>query len=99
MTTELYLLSLHDALPFSTTCVNPAGVATVAATTPAAALWPVTLRSPPMTVVISRVAGSTRRSGTAPWSSATNRRSEEHTSELQSPDHLVCRLQHEIKKK
>src|SRR5258708_17121584 len=24
--------------------------------------------------------------------SLTNRRSEEHTSELQSPDHLVCRL-------
>src|SRR5258708_24385519 len=29
---------------------------------------------------------------------ATNRRSEEHTSELQSPDHLVCRLLLEKKK-
>src|SRR5258708_23011934 len=28
-----------------------------------------------------------------------NRRSEEHTSELQSPDHLVCRLLLEKKKK
>src|SRR5258708_26854645 len=28
----------------------------------------------------------------------TNRRSEEHTSELQSPDHLVCRLLLEKKK-
>src|SRR5947208_9128528 len=31
--------------------------------------------------------------GRAPW-----RRSEEHTSELQSPDHLVCRLLLEKKK-
>src|SRR5438552_12776299 len=29
----------------------------------------------------------------------TGRRSEEHTSELQSPDHLVCRLLLEKKKK
>src|SRR5258708_18514492 len=29
----------------------------------------------------------------------TRRRSEEHTSELQSPDHLVCRLLLEKKKK
>src|SRR5258708_26094543 len=29
----------------------------------------------------------------------TKRRSEEHTSELQSPDHLVCRLLLEKKKK
>src|SRR5207244_13313990 len=37
------------------------------------------------------------------WASAaagaTNERSEEHTSELQSPDHLVCRLLLEKKKK
>src|SRR5438552_13810652 len=32
-------------------------------------------------------------------SSATASRSEEHTSELQSPDHLVCRLLLEKKKK
>src|SRR5947208_12766655 len=31
--------------------------------------------------------------------SACHRRSEEHTSELQSPDHLVCRLLLEKKKK
>src|SRR5438552_13080975 len=31
--------------------------------------------------------------------SAGNARSEEHTSELQSPDHLVCRLLLEKKKK
>src|SRR5258708_21712256 len=33
-----------------------------------------------------------------PSSGATHHRSEEHTSELQSPDHLVCRLLLEKKK-
>src|SRR5258708_24200786 len=37
--------------------------------------------------------------GRAAGRSATWRRSEEHTSELQSPDHLVCRLLLEKKKK
>src|SRR5258708_11494272 len=32
------------------------------------------------------------------WASCPPRRSEEHTSELQSPDHLVCRLLLEKKK-
>src|SRR5258708_24542142 len=36
---------------------------------------------------------------TTPFSSSTGERSEEHTSELQSPDHLVCRLLLEKKKK
>src|SRR5258708_25759169 len=35
---------------------------------------------------------------TAPNGIAARRRSEEHTSELQSPDHLVCRLLLEKKK-
>src|SRR5258708_24319916 len=34
-----------------------------------------------------------------PSSPRGNKRSEEHTSELQSPDHLVCRLLLEKKKK
>src|SRR5258708_28983286 len=38
------------------------------------------------------------RAGSATCS-AQSRRSEEHTSELQSPDHLVCRLLLEKKKK
>src|SRR5207244_6535424 len=37
------------------------------------------------------------RLGTSPW--RPQYRSEEHTSELQSPDHLVCRLLLEKKKK
>src|SRR5215216_7914587 len=60
-TTEIYTLSLHDALPIS---CSPA-----------------------------------RRSN-GNWSaSGGSWRSEEHTSELQSPDHLVCRLLLEKKKK
>src|SRR5258708_14364989 len=42
------------------------------------------------------------KSSSTDWSSgqpcSTSRRSEEHTSELQSPDHLVCRLLLEKKK-
>src|SRR5207244_9203750 len=38
--------------------------------------------------------GYSRPSGQGSW----QRRSEEHTSELQSPDHLVCRLLLEKKK-
>src|SRR6202040_4433954 len=56
-TTEIYTLSLHDALPISTS--------TVPASNP----------SPP-----------------APTPCSSQPRSEEHTSELQSPVHLVCRL-------
>src|SRR5258708_31307343 len=33
------------------------------------------------------------------WFKSKEKRSEEHTSELQSPDHLVCRLLLEKKKK
>src|SRR5258708_25425398 len=42
------------------------------------------------------VSSSVRRSG---WLVIQRVRSEEHTSELQSPDHLVCRLLLEKKKK
>src|SRR5258708_27421463 len=63
-TTEIYTLSLHDALPIyaEIVCGTHTGIK-----------WhrQITL----------------------------GRRSEEHTSELQSPDHLVCRLLLEKKKK
>src|SRR6266581_9530454 len=59
-TTEIYTLSLHDALPISP-----------------ARRW---------------------SNSTAPWPSPRPARSEEHTSELQSPVHLVCRLLLEKKK-
>src|SRR5256885_16975269 len=72
-TTEIYTLSLHDALPISTSRCRT---------------WPTArLRSP----------SSTPSCPKRPcWASST--RSEEHTSELQSPCNLVCRLLLEKKK-
>src|SRR2546422_7560007 len=81
-TTEIYTLSLHDALPISR--------AIVAATERPSAGEPV--RS-------TRAARSGASRPTA-WRSASDAmRSEEHTSELQSRLHLVCRLLLEKKKK
>src|SRR5437867_5500616 len=74
-TPEIYTLSLHDALPISTTRM-------VFFFAPAIA--------PAIAIAAPRPAGPGRR----------NRdRSEEHTSELQSPYDLVCRLLLEKKKK
>src|SRR5438552_8136269 len=70
-TTEIYTLSLHDALPIC-----------------GAAEKPYSRRSH---------GRACSRSGSA--TDSNTRRSEEHTSELQSPDHLVCRLLLEKKKK
>src|SRR5215813_10367386 len=64
-TTEIYTLSLHDALPISSCCRWTPGPGSCPAPAP------------------SRTA---------------SRRSEEHTSELQSRPHLVCRLLLEKKK-
>src|SRR5258708_37547337 len=65
-TTEIYTLSLHDALPICT-----AG---------------------------ARRRASGHAGALAASALARSERSEEHTSELQSPDHLVCRLLLEKKK-
>src|SRR5947208_17006169 len=63
-TTEIYTLSLHDALP----------------------IYALDQKEP-----------GCRARGREPGDQT--HRSEEHTSELQSPDHLVCRLLLEKKKK
>src|SRR5258708_24534557 len=68
-TTEIYTLSLHDALPILTAPTTPAGSRK---RTPSRFKTPYRRRYPS--------------------------RSEEYTSELQSPDHLVCRLLLEKKK-
>src|SRR3712207_7823860 len=86
-TTEIYTLSLHAALPILT----------------------VRVLSPPLSsasginrerVASSSTAASGRAAG--PWPlvrPASGRRSEEHTSELQSRQYLVCRLLLEKKKR
>src|SRR3712207_7805831 len=77
-TTEIYTLSLHDALPIS-------------AAGPASGSWSTSSRAP---------TGRRSRSGRyGPRSRASSSRSEEHTSELQSRQYLVCRLLLEKKKK
>src|SRR5258708_20674366 len=81
-TTEIYTLSLHDALPIS------------AAPRPAICTAMLSSLGSSATFLCSKV---------MPCSCALSRRrkprrSEEHTSELQSPDHLVCRLLLEKKK-
>src|SRR5258708_29655264 len=53
---------------------------------------PVLLQQPGKKLLREVLRGCSRRTGSTP-------RSEEHTSELQSPDHLVCRLLLEKKKK
>src|SRR5439155_22771341 len=92
-TTEIYTLSLHDALPISSTTGR------------------LTPSFPQMATVIDRCSLElTRREkrGSAAaifWESSRpsflsqTLRSEEHTSELQSRGHLVCRLLLEKKKK
>src|SRR5947199_9177491 len=74
-TTEIYTLSLHDALPISRICLGC-----------------MSYGSPPP---------GPRRPGSNDWSlnEEQSARSEEHTSELQSLRHLVCRLLLEKKKK
>src|SRR5258708_31343727 len=60
-------------------------------------------RSPPRrphhSCSLSRTASRTAAPSAAPYARSAQARSEEHTSELQSPDHLVCRLLLEKKKK
>src|SRR5262249_58182350 len=93
--TDIYTLSLHDALP-----ISPANAprGSTARTVSAA------IRSPTCSSSASAQA-STRRSSRASTSGSPStrrryarRRSEEHTSELQSLTNLVCRLLLEKKK-
>src|SRR3712207_6859395 len=80
-TTEIYTLSLHDALPISSW--------------PSSASRATGSRSPGRGS--SRRGAGRRTSRGSPSTAAC--RSEEHTSELQSRQYLVCRLLLEKKKK
>src|SRR5256885_2800585 len=87
-TTEIYTLSLHDALPIWTL----------------KALKVMALSDRPPTGKRPGSSISRTIENTASWSRSTSHRvsscsrSEEHTSELQSPCNLVCRLLLEKKK-
>src|SRR5258708_16988255 len=73
-TTEIYTLSLHDALPISYFADESRASLVVTARSVLERVEPALAG-----VKLALVAGHHQRSG-------------EHTSELQSPDHLVCRL-------
>src|SRR3712207_8338514 len=75
-TTEIYTLSLHDALPISGPRFSAPSKWSTAASTP-----------------------SLRHDATSSAVRTTFIRSEEHTSELQSRQYLVCRLLLEKKKR
>src|SRR5690348_17955040 len=82
-TTEIYTLSLHDALPIYLAGLSRSECAQ-------------TVRHPARRAEL-------RQGGRDPHRQRSSRprpaRSEEHTSELQSPVHLVCRLLLEKKKR
>src|SRR3989442_11950864 len=85
-TTEIYTLSLHDALPISP-----------------GATWrsarPTSRRSVGSIPGSERPATTSTCAGDCRIAAGRSARSEEHTSELQSRPHLVCRLLLEKKKK
>src|SRR2546429_6828271 len=88
-TTEIYTLSLHDALPISTTGASFMDKATIL------------ISSSKSSDASKASLGSMfcRHRVIQPKVRSTTQRSEEHTSELQSRLHLVCRLLLEKKKK
>src|SRR3712207_8509952 len=79
-TTEIYTLSLHDALPI---CSWPGRGASRAR---------VTARTSRLVSCPSLRYASSGRPGTVGSGTVPGSRSEEHTSELQSRQYLVCRL-------
>src|SRR5256885_16970085 len=80
-TTEIYTLSLHDALPISLPAACSSADDVFCITTASCA-------TPKMQAI-----------STISFERPSSLRSEEHTSELQSPCNLVCRLLLEKKKK
>src|SRR5439155_19280787 len=83
---EIYTLSLHDALPISNSISFRLRIAPLSFCI--TSMSPASVSIPRKEIAESRSAHATEIS-----------RSEEHTSELQSRGHLVCRLLLEKKKK
>src|SRR5206468_11701415 len=83
--TEIYTLSLHDALPIF--------ASRSASSTSSASIRSTPTQRPASRASYAAISPSTATIRTRP------RRSEEHTSELQSRSDLVCRLLLEKKKK
>src|SRR2546427_4952137 len=84
-TTEIYTLSLHDALPI---CVSVWAV--ILAGGSGTRFWPLSTPERPKQLL--------PLAGARPLLTQAVERSEEHTSELQSQSNIVCRLLLEKKK-
>src|SRR5947208_862276 len=95
-TPEFYTLSLHDALPIFLVLIR--GLVSHGVTPPFASVLRCLHCLAARSGASSAAHGDNHRRGEGPFGSNRSRsqhyhrRSEEHTSELQSPDHLVCRL-------
>src|SRR3712207_8277709 len=90
-TTEIYTLSLHDALPISQLATAALLLLTLVASV--IAFGPTRPGQPDTPLFLPAVSGTP-----APPEAMVPERSEEHTSELQSRQYLVCRLLLEKKK-
>src|SRR5690606_39637971 len=84
-TSDIYTLSLHDALPISRGYAKPTGC------------WPGNTVWTGVRAITTATNGMRRTSPTVACR-PPHPRSEEHTSELQSRENLVCRLLLEKKK-
>src|SRR5439155_18018843 len=100
LTTDTHTLSLHDALPISITYqkggLPVADVIAPRLSTTLVLVGLATVATMWLGLVLGRISGWRRG---RPADVSITMRSEEHTSELQSRGHLVCRLLLEKKKK
>src|SRR5207244_11842324 len=96
--TDIYPLSLHDALPISygrppAWSIETGQCGSVQRSIPRGGCHTQKVSIVSNVSIVSRSLGPSRpRSRGSPALAPRPSRSEEHTSELQSPDHLVCRL-------
>src|SRR5262249_58972780 len=96
--TDLYPLSLHDALPISqSVAAEPSVSRAKAARCQSGSSWSSSSVRRASCTVSTRA--PTRSVSTTRRSPSAASRSEEHTSELQSLTHIVCRLLLEKKQK
>src|SRR3712207_8846192 len=85
-TTEIYTLSLHDALPISADGLTARATSRSVSGTRSGSRW---WRTPRLSADPGGAVGRYWRAGPP---DQQQHRSEEHTSELQSRQYLVCRL-------
>src|SRR5207244_11704692 len=91
----LHALSLHDALPIFAAAAlgyNVWWVTAIGQETAQKAMRPLLGVPEELSIIDIFCFGPAAKTPYKRWKKKLDERSEEHTSELQSPDHLVCRL-------